>query len=75
MKASEVLEHYANGERNFRRFNLRGANFKGQDLSGADFSDCDICGANFAAARLRGVTFQTAKAGLQWQWAIGLVIV
>lgn len=53
MKATEVLNRYAKGERDFRGANLRGQNFRGQDLSGADFSEADIRGTNFTNAVLR----------------------
>ncbi|MGJ5632987.1 pentapeptide repeat-containing protein [Nostoc sp. CALU 1950] len=55
--------------------NLRGRSFKGQNLEGANFSGADICSADFTGANLRGVNFSHAKAGLQWHWIIGLVIV
>ena len=68
MNAAEVLRRYTEGERNFRKANLRGANFRGKDLSGADFSEADIRSANFTDAALRGVNFTKATAGLQRRW-------
>ncbi|UBF28055.1 pentapeptide repeat-containing protein [Kovacikia minuta CCNUW1] len=44
MKSREVLNRYANGERDFRRADLREQNFKGQDLSNADFSKARYSG-------------------------------
>ena len=52
IKASEVLQRYATGEREFSRANLRGQSFKGQNLAGADFTDVDICSADFTHAIL-----------------------
>lgn len=75
MKTSEILRLYRDGQRNFQGLNLRGGNFTGQDLSGGDFSYCDIRGANFTKANLREAKFVDAKAGVQFNWAIGLVIV
>ena len=75
MEANEVLSKYKNGERNFRRVNLRGQSFQGQDLSGADFSEADIRGANFKNAILTGTKFCQAKAGLQKRWLTILLLV
>jgi uncharacterized protein YjbI with pentapeptide repeats len=65
MKASEIREKYAAGERNFHRVNLRGQSFKGEDLSGADFTEAEIQGTNFSNANLKGANFTSAKAGIQ----------
>ena len=55
--------------------NLRGRHFKGrQDLAGANFSYADIRGANFTNTNLTGANFSHTKAGLQWEWVVGLVI-
>ncbi|MDJ1184270.1 pentapeptide repeat-containing protein [Roseofilum casamattae] len=65
MKATEVLERYKEGDRNFQRVNLRGQSFKGKNLAGADFSNAKIHGTDFTGANLTGVKFCGAQAGLQ----------
>ncbi len=75
MKAQELLKLYTEGRRNFRGENLRGLSFKGKDLSDADFSKADIRGTNFSRANLTRTKFVGAKAGLQNQWIIGLLII
>ncbi|NEO74169.1 pentapeptide repeat-containing protein [Moorena sp. SIO3H5] len=75
MKAKEVLKRYAEGQRDFRRVNLRGQSFQGQNLSGADFSEADIRGANFKNAILIATQFCKAKAGLQKRWLTIVLLV
>ena len=75
MKSKTILARYAQGERDFRRENLRGQSFQGRNLSGADFSDADLRGANFKNAMLRGTKFRQAKAGLQRSWSIVILLV
>ncbi|OLT65736.1 pentapeptide repeat-containing protein [Moorena producens] len=75
MKAQTILARYAQGERDFRKVNLRGQSFQGRDLSGADFSEADIRGANFKNTILTGTKFCKAKAGLPQSWSIVIILV
>ncbi|MGK7882123.1 MAG: pentapeptide repeat-containing protein [Crocosphaera sp.] len=75
MKASKILQEYANGRRDFRNLRLRGQSFRGQNFSGADFSGCDLRGTNFREAILQETNFTGAKAGLQKRWVIILVLI
>ncbi|WP_216670633.1 pentapeptide repeat-containing protein [Microcoleus asticus] len=42
MKAEELLEKYAAGQRNFQKADLREENLKGADLSGIDLSHSNL---------------------------------
>ena len=75
MKASEVLQRYRAGERNFQGENLRGQSFKNEVLSGADFSRADIRSSNFTGATLIGAKFSNTKCGTQKRWAVSLTII
>ncbi|QYO64146.1 pentapeptide repeat-containing protein [Leptolyngbya sp. 7M] len=74
MNKQELLDLYRQGERNFRKQDLKGQSFIGQDLSGADFSGSDIRGADFSQAILRGANFTSVQAGLQRSEAILLLL-
>lgn len=73
-EVAEFPQPYTARERDFRFKDLRGHSFEGKDLSYADFSAADIRGANFKDAVLRGSRFCRAKAGLETNWFIILVI-
>jgi hypothetical protein len=65
MNGKELLERYANGERNFQGADLegadlQGANLKGANLEGAYLEGADLEGANLKNAKLKGAYLEGA---------------
>ena len=68
LKEQDVLQLYAQGERNFGEAILSGCNFRRANLSEADFSGADICGTSFVEATLQRTNFCHAKGGTHRLW-------
>ncbi|MBF2065232.1 MAG: pentapeptide repeat-containing protein [Calothrix sp. C42_A2020_038] len=62
MKATELIQRYARGEKNFINVNLRCANLSGADLSETDFSWAKLSLANFSRANLSKTNLTGADA-------------
>lgn len=71
LSASELLQRYQAGDRNFRHYCLTGLDLREADLRQADFSQAELQGANFGDADLRAATFVGANlSGANFQGAI-----
>lgn len=71
LSASELLQRYRTGDRDFRRCRLAGFDARGADLRQADFSSADLQGANFSDADLRAAAFVGADlSGANFQGAL-----
>ena len=72
--ATEILQRYAAGERNFQHLDLQGADLQNANLAAADFSECDLRGTSFSRANLTGASFRGAQTGVPPHWAIALAV-
>jgi hypothetical protein len=61
MKASELLDKYKNGERDFSLANLYGANLEGATLKVANLYWANLKGANLKVANLKGANLYEAN--------------
>src|SRR5262245_53714922 len=57
---NDLLRRYTNGERDFPRADLAGANLQGRDLSQVNFSGANLSRAELAGATLAGATLTGA---------------
>ena len=61
MTVEELLTAYANGERNFKEVDLRGAYLQEAYLQEADLQGANLQGANLQEADLQGANLRRAK--------------
>ena len=54
LTADDLLQKYANGERNFRNISLRNADIKNANLRGADFRGSDLSSSYFYNVDFKG---------------------
>ena len=60
MNASEVIERYGNGERDFSTIRLISANLSGLNLQGIVFNNADVSNCNFSNSNLTDASFSGA---------------
>ena len=71
LSATELLQRYQAGDRNFRHYHLAGLDLREADLRQADFSRAELQGADFGYADLRAAAFVGADlSGANFQGAI-----
>jgi uncharacterized protein YjbI with pentapeptide repeats len=61
MNVKELLERYANGERNFQGANFQGADLQGANLKGANLEGANLEGAYLEYADLEGANLEGAN--------------